>query len=134
MAETSELTDALRTSVILAREYLKEVQVAPEQVKYLVEEARRGGVQGHRSELFAIKVGGWPKRGCACAQELRMWGSACLGRWSERAHAIERESCMAATVRWWGLGYSDGGPWCWLLNECASGGKRGHCTRAQMAL
>jgi len=26
-AETSELTDALRTSVILAREYLKEVQV-----------------------------------------------------------------------------------------------------------
>ncbi len=30
--ETQDVTDALRTSVILAREYLKDVVVAPEQV------------------------------------------------------------------------------------------------------
>lgn len=56
LQEAQDTTDALRSSVIFAREYLKEVVVTPDQVKYLVEEARRGGVQGHRAELFAVKV------------------------------------------------------------------------------
>jgi magnesium chelatase subunit D len=56
LQEAIENENDLKTAIVFAREYIKDLKLAPSQVQYLCEEAIRAGCQGHRAEIFAVEV------------------------------------------------------------------------------
>ncbi|KAL7541966.1 hypothetical protein ACHAXR_011409 [Thalassiosira sp. AJA248-18] len=56
LLEAIENEEDLKTAIVFAREFLRDVEIAPSQVQYLCEEAIRAGCQGHRAEIFATEV------------------------------------------------------------------------------
>ena len=56
LKEAIENEDDLKTAIVFAREYIKDLKIAPSQIQYLCEEAIRAGCQGHRAEIFAVEV------------------------------------------------------------------------------
>lgn len=56
IGQLGEATEQMATSIVLAREYIKDVELTKKQIDYLVTEAIRSLCQGHRAEIFAIEV------------------------------------------------------------------------------
>jgi len=56
LADIYEKEEQLKSTIIFAREYLKTTKLSTDQLKYLCEEAIRGGCQGHRAEISAARV------------------------------------------------------------------------------
>jgi magnesium chelatase subunit D len=56
LEEAVENEEDLKTAIVFAREFIRDVTLAPSQIQYLCEEAIRAGCQGHRAEIFACEV------------------------------------------------------------------------------
>ncbi|KAK1862392.1 hypothetical protein I4F81_004966 [Pyropia yezoensis] len=52
----ADATSEMATNIVLAREYLNDIRLTKDQLKYLATEAVRARVQGHRAELFASEL------------------------------------------------------------------------------
>ncbi|CAJ1412957.1 unnamed protein product, partial [Effrenium voratum] len=56
LEESSGDVSAMQTQLLFAREFLNDVTITEDQQLRLAEEASRGGCEGHRGEVFAVKI------------------------------------------------------------------------------
>ncbi|CAK9086816.1 Magnesium-chelatase subunit ChlD (Mg-chelatase subunit D) (Mg-protoporphyrin IX chelatase), partial [Durusdinium trenchii] len=56
LEESAADITAMQTQLLFAREFLNDVKITEEQMGRLAEEASRGGCEGHRGEVFAVKI------------------------------------------------------------------------------
>ncbi|CAE7241360.1 chlD [Symbiodinium pilosum] len=56
LEESSAEISAMQTQLLFAREFLNDVRISPDQLQRLADEASRGGCEGHRGEVFAVKI------------------------------------------------------------------------------
>jgi magnesium chelatase subunit D len=56
LEDAIRLENEIKSSIILARENIKDIALSKPQMLYLCEEAIRAGCEGHRAEIFAVEV------------------------------------------------------------------------------
>lgn len=56
LEESAAEISSMQTQLLFAREFLNDVKITEEQFGRLAEEASRGGCEGHRGEVFAVKI------------------------------------------------------------------------------
>jgi len=71
----TEIT-ALQTQLLFSREFVNDVEITPDQMQRLAEEAARGGCEGHRAEVFAVRIArahaALNGRDCCNAEDIKM--------------------------------------------------------------
>ncbi|CAE7538298.1 chlD [Symbiodinium natans] len=56
LEESNADISAMQTQLLFAREFLNDVTISPDQLQRLADESSRGGCEGHRGEVFAVKI------------------------------------------------------------------------------
>lgn len=54
--DAAQEIQSMQTQLLFAREFVNDVSITPDQLERLAEEASRGACEGHRAEIFAVKI------------------------------------------------------------------------------